>query len=164
MKALKKIQVFWKKYNFMHLKGKMPFKMLKIIYFFQKKKYVCLTYLKFSNSFFFLFGLNLLEHNWTFYLLVKYICSIVALKVFLVNNLYTYHVPTWSRFLPSLNSTANIHRSQERWPFPQTSIKNCRLNLLFKLDLWQENERISPIKQWHNFCASMFASVRIHIW
>ena len=46
-------QVFWKIYDFMLLKGKMPFKMHKIIYFFQKKelkiKYVCLHYPKCSD-------------------------------------------------------------------------------------------------------------------
>ena len=62
-------QDFWKKYiNVCILKGEMPFKMHKIIYFFPEKKiknnYVCLPYLKIfilvTGNTLFLFGLRLL--------------------------------------------------------------------------------------------------------
>ena len=52
VKPRKKITVFWKKYNFMILKGKMPFKMHIIIFFSRKKNIkinMCLPYLKFSH-------------------------------------------------------------------------------------------------------------------
>ena len=92
-------------------KGKMPFKMHKIIYFFPEKKYVCLPYLKFSDP-----------------LPETYLFFYFALSGGLIEEMFLYLKPGISTLFLSDSSVCNDFMSElttvEFYPFSSDGLSH----------------------------------------